>query len=617
MYTAAQLKTVAQEVVRHCLSKGIHVTEECAEFVLKLLLSDPSSDFSSGVPINEDDLKHLMKLCVSKLTSEKDSLSLATIKMQVYFNTNYASREDAASRSREETRARASPLVKEIVETGAADCRAELEGLYRRLVMAVVLCSGLGHPASPGVLKEATAALQSVFPLSELSQFLSLGRRDRERQLAELTQVVTGIRLFNRDCQKGGDGIDDLPSVLQRALTSAHGGLEGGLRELMGRASVLTAAVDAGWRGLALTGRARVSWAEVERCRDALLLARQQEVYLRRLLADVESSQSCVEELLVGLQATLLQIHGSVRYRTAVPTVEVYPNFIKLSDIWCGLQDEMAVLTGISSVMWSLHDYAEALDGIDDALLRSMLGDELVLSDEARLQASMGALIDQAGMACPVVHPASSPDFDRICLQYQGFCPWVLAKGRGALVPANQNIGVVSWQGKYYAFSSPEAAYEFDKDPEYYVTTIAALAHFVPELINFLETDVQTLPSKTDDELKLKSAEIAKQDYGMQTELHPVPSNIDPSYSWNVWDLKRQAVHLADICNSRTRSTQTLATRGRLSIGCQARPPRDACSQTRRESCTSMPQPRSFIFGLRGRRENIQHVVSITQHLHG
>jgi hypothetical protein len=53
------------------------------------------------------------------------------------------------------------------------------------------------------------AALQSVFPQSELGTFLALQKKDKERQLQELMMIVTGIRLFNKDCGKGGEGIDD------------------------------------------------------------------------------------------------------------------------------------------------------------------------------------------------------------------------------------------------------------------------------------------------------------------------------------------------------------------------------------------------------------------------
>ena len=59
------------------------------------------------------------------------------------------------------------------------------------------------------VILVVAAALQSVFPQTELGTFMSLTKRDKERQLNELTLIVTGIRLFNRECGKGGEGIDD------------------------------------------------------------------------------------------------------------------------------------------------------------------------------------------------------------------------------------------------------------------------------------------------------------------------------------------------------------------------------------------------------------------------
>jgi hypothetical protein len=36
-----------------------------------------------------------------------------------------------------------------------------------------------------------------------------MSKRDKERQLMELSLIVTGIRLFNKECGKGGEGIDD------------------------------------------------------------------------------------------------------------------------------------------------------------------------------------------------------------------------------------------------------------------------------------------------------------------------------------------------------------------------------------------------------------------------
>ena len=42
---------------------------------------------------------------------------------------------------------------------------------------------------------------------------MALTSEDKQKQLRELSSIVSGIRLFNRDCGKGGEGIDDCKST--------------------------------------------------------------------------------------------------------------------------------------------------------------------------------------------------------------------------------------------------------------------------------------------------------------------------------------------------------------------------------------------------------------------
>nr|CAD7435080.1 unnamed protein product [Timema monikensis] len=231
-----------------------------------------------------------------------------------------------------------------------------------------------------------------------------------------------------------------------------------------------------------------------------LITGRQQEVYLRKLLSEVELSRCSLDELLVRLKKRLLQIHDTVRFRTAIPTIQVY-----------------------------------VMDHTDNEVLKMMLGDAEVLTDADRLEASMGQTIHRRKtINCGVVDPSVVADFDRIPLQYLGFCAWTFVEGRGALIPANQNMGVLRWNGNYYAFSSPDAAYQFDQDPEKscrklfsnhnstqtrvtrpspaklghpilhilchtdgYIKAAANLARVHPELINLLQLHEQMVASRS------------------------------------------------------------------------------------------------------------------------
>lgn len=45
-----------------------------------------------------------------------------------------------------------------------------------------------------------------------------MSKRDKERQLVELSLIVTGIRLFNKECGKGGEGIDDCNDIFLKTV---------------------------------------------------------------------------------------------------------------------------------------------------------------------------------------------------------------------------------------------------------------------------------------------------------------------------------------------------------------------------------------------------------------
>ena len=70
------------------------------------------------------------------------------------------------------------------------------------LLGVFIFRSGLGNPTSGKVLREASAALQSVFPPISLMKFMQQGRIDKRAQIRELAHIVAGIRLFNWVCSK-------------------------------------------------------------------------------------------------------------------------------------------------------------------------------------------------------------------------------------------------------------------------------------------------------------------------------------------------------------------------------------------------------------------------------
>lgn len=115
----------------------------------------------------------------------------------------------------------------------------ELHALYNKIITYIQLRSGIDSPADDSAVREAAgstsllsikasraktestvvhifltsrpvvpAALQSVFPQTELGAFMVLLKRDKEQQLKELCMLVTGIRLFNKAGRRSGEEAD-------------------------------------------------------------------------------------------------------------------------------------------------------------------------------------------------------------------------------------------------------------------------------------------------------------------------------------------------------------------------------------------------------------------------
>lgn len=64
-----------------------------------------------------------------------------------------------------------------------------------------------------------------------------------------------------------------------------------------------------------------------------------------------------VEMLESQLAARMEQLQATVQSKTAVPTAQVYPQFIHLAQIWSGFQDEMVLLSVLSNILVSLEPY--------------------------------------------------------------------------------------------------------------------------------------------------------------------------------------------------------------------------------------------------------------------
>jgi len=109
-------------------------------------------------------------------------------------------------------------------------------------------------------------------------------------------------------------------------------------------------------------------------------------------------------------------------------------------------------------------------------------------------------------------------------------------------------------------------------------------------------------------EIQKQRTKSTKANVGINTPTHFYESNIDPQYRWNEWDMRREALTLANLRNKKTTSAQTHVSHFRRESSTQdylkfiqedgTMP--GTGSQTKRTSSTAMPIKKRYIRNLDG-----------------
>ncbi|XP_070352550.1 cilia- and flagella-associated protein 206 isoform X9 [Equus asinus] len=593
------IKNIIREIGQECAAHGEIVSETLVAFMVKAVVLDPSNGFNMDRTLIKSDVQKLVKHCVTRLLDNKNP-SLDTIKMQVYFDMNYTSREEFLEEHHRVLESRLGSVMREITDNRAC-AREELESLYRKIVSYVLLRSGLGSPTDIKIVREATAALQSVFPQAELGTFLTLSKKDKERQLKELTMIVTGIRLFNRDCGKGGEGIDDLPAILHEAIPATTQHIDSQLQISQEQAYRYTAILEKVRQNPLMSVQ-----LQPYMLKEALYNVRQYEIFLQIILSDIITCAQEVEMMIKKLGAQLEQLKMIVKSKTAVPTSQVFPIFIALSNLWTSFQDETVLI----SVLSNLTSHLEAFLGAHELLfpekvLRGLLDGVTVKTDVCRMREQMDRVNAEDFRKLEWLFPETTANFDKLLLQYRGFCAYTFATTDGLLLPGNSAIGILKYKDKYYTFNSRDAAYSFAENPENYINLITEKAKKNAELIQLLELHQQfetLIPYSQVKDVDKHIKPITKCESGTQTDTHILPPTIVRSYEWNEWELRRKAIKLANLRQKVTHSVQTDLSHMRRENGSQVYSSKDASTQSMKEGSTRVPRPQVYIAGLRGGR---------------
>lgn len=248
--------------------------------------------------------------------------------------------------------------------------------------------------------------------------------------------------------------------------------------------------------------------------------------------------------------------------------------------------------------------------------MQGLLDGVIVKNDMTRIEEHIDEKVQLADFRVQEwLFPETTANFNKLLIQYRGFCGYTFAVTDGLLLPGNPTIGILKYKEKYYTFNSRDAAYSFAENPDHYINLIKEKAKKNAELIQLLELHQQfetLIPySQMKDVDKHFIKPITKCENGTQTDTHILPPTIVRSYEWNEWELRRKAIQLANLRQKMTHSIQTDLSHMRRDNTSQVYPLKEVGTQSKREGSTRVPRPQIFIAGLRGGQSKTTHGVKI------
>ncbi|XP_026754369.1 cilia- and flagella-associated protein 206 [Galleria mellonella] len=611
------IKNMANEITRNC---QVAVDLEFVIYLIELLLLNPKYGKLFSKTINRNNLQFFVGECVAMLNRD-ESTSINTLKMQFVIQNNYDKLQKLIDKHLDSINKCLRPLVTEILEEDPAlEDESEFKKLFRKISIYIILASGLGNPGVILTLKEGMAALESVFSMDDLRVFVSLPRGEKLTQLSELMELVSGVRLFNRDCKKGGEGIPDLPFNLVDAGKACLASLSNALISVMQRVNTLTTAIEDTVSIQEETGNVIIdikpsidlTEENYKQIFELLAFNRQYEVFIRRFLSDVETMVYNGTQYVERVRNVLEELHAAVKYKAAVPVVTVFPIFTKLWQVWRSMQNVMYLVSTVNRLMSILSSIQEQMK-IPYDIVDKMLQGKLVVTDQDRMsgRVSLEEKISLGSLKNYVAYNNSITVKDKH-VQYLGFCAVCLSVG--ALVPSNTKVGLIKAKGQRFGFCSVKMAARFGKDPQRYIYEVLEYARNNPHIINLLNIMDEVEKVKNIDNLVVKCLpKIKVLDKDIQTEVHPIEEYIEKNYTWDLWEWKRRACQWASIVNCQTHSTQTIYSHLRSEIHCQTVEPRDKSLQTKKDSGINTAPSNFFIWGLRGQLGYGQHFMDLVE----
>ncbi|XP_058798078.1 cilia- and flagella-associated protein 206-like [Phymastichus coffea] len=448
--------------------------------------------------------------------------------------------------------------------------------VYWNIVRTIIINGELEDLENPEIDSIVSYILHDYLSVWD---YINLSEPDKIKRLEDLLVIIPLIYMHEHlDVKRISSSIAETATEMIDKIISC-------LQLTMKRVYKLTSSLDA-----VMKGRSKSSDSE-RWIIEMLVATRQLEIYLRMLLPDVKNIRKEVNLSSSYLKQTLKSLSQlwTLLIDTKITHIDL-KMLTKINEIWRKFRYKSYELNCINDVVCEIVSLFPKLNAAQEFQLQQMLGGAKILEDRKRLLRTMSTSIVKCG-SCSVAYSNSDEDYEKLKLQFLGFCAWSFAYGNGALIPGNPCIGVLEWKGRCYAFSSVCAARQFGNDPDKWVGVALNIIGKRPEYIDLFKLhDFVPIISRHGrlcgacEPLKTRRNRI------IQTETHMPQSKIDEIGS-SIWSYRYEALHMANLCQCKSSSSQTSQSHFRNNIWVYTSIPTEKQVQTNENKTTDPLEP--------------------------
>lgn len=576
---------ILKYIVYKCREMKSPIAESLISYLLKILNNDNTNEFyfMYNNEVNYQTSKEIVEKVMELLHKNKDGV-LETIKLQVLYELSNIEEEEKIKTIKKFYDVEISKILNEI-KSFESDTRKEYDtiNIYKKIFSFLLIKTRQATVDSINNFiieedekkiqlsteKEIYAAFDNILPKSALSPFIALNADHKESNLNELANIVLGIRLLNKQLEKGGIGLLSLEDIKLKLSKNLYNSIKEFHEKIYDTCMKYTRVFESIDTSLAVE---EDEINVIEKLKKYIVFYHQICTYLSIMMDDINSSQNTIATLNSSYFKEIQFLIELVEKKSALSKSQVYPQFEALSKIYSKYQEQFFIANIRENVFNKLLNFVSNSSipiKFDIAELGVYKNEKIKEKQEEIFTIESGYY--QKGVS--IILPHNSVDFMHLKLDYQGFCLVTLINKDGLLVNGKPTI-IAKYKDKNFVFYGNNEVQDFIDDPDKYLDLLKIYLQKNSHLINLLNAS-EEFPDHILGELFRNKESLmvnyknntTKVDAVVQTSLHPDLEEVKPEllgkfkfdrdYVWNEWELKKLALQKADILKKTTKSVQT------------------------------------------------------------